>query len=209
MFRVGQDLFHFGACAMTVGSIMQWGRNAGVLVLLAACASGQAGTVAAAGTTRAIAVGASGGSKSGVGLEVTAQAIGQEFPLPTPPAPTFVALETAYETLGIALSRRDLAALTIGNDGLKMRRKLGKLELRRLFDCGGTSGMPNAETYTITASIVSTVVPRQGSGSVLTTVVDASAENPSFPGSGVRCSSTGALEEAIVNQVRAQLNGGQ
>ena len=126
--------------------------------------------------------------------------------MPVAQGPVFEALEAAFSALQIPLSRREPDRFRLGTDGLKMRRKLGALELRRLFDCGGTSGMPNSETYTITASIISAVTASGDGGSVVTTVIDASAENPSYPGSGVRCSSSGSLEDAIAKELRTRLN---
>ncbi len=178
--------------------------SAAALGLTTGCAS--APGPAGAGTAAALPVGSTGGSTRGIGLEVTARNLGQEAVVPVAQGPTFEALEATFSALQIPLSRREPERFTLGNDGLKMRRKLGALELRRLFDCGGTSGMPNSETYTITASIISAVTPSASGGSVVTTVIDASAENPSFPGSGVRCSSTGSLEDTIAKELRTRLN---
>ena len=178
--------------------------SVGSLVLATGCAtaSGPAG----AGTAAALPVGSTGGSTRGIGLEVTARNLGQEAVVPVAQGPTFEALEATFGALQIPLSRREPDRFTLGNDGLKLRRKLGAMELRRLFDCGGTSGMPNSETYTITASIISAVTASSSGGSIVTTVIEASAENPSFPGSGVRCSSTGSLEDAIAKELRTRLN---
>jgi hypothetical protein len=178
---------------------------AALLTLMAACASSSAPNTGSS-TPSAIAVGASGGSQRGVGLEVTARVDGQQVSVAADPAAVFTALEGAYEALQISLSRRDPEKRILGNDGLKMRRELGKIQLRRAFECGGTAGMPNSETYTITAGITSAVAADGTSGSTVTTVVDASAENPSFPGSGVRCSSNGTIEAAIEREMKARLN---
>ena len=177
-----------------------------VALLAAANACASAPGLAGAGTAGALPTGSTGGSSRGIGLEVTARNLGQEVVLPVAQGPTFDALEAVFAALQIPLSRREPERFTLGNDGLKMRRKLGAMELRRLFDCGGTSGMPNSETYTITASIISAVTASATGGSVVITVIDASAENPSFPGSGVRCSSTGSLEDAIAKELRTRLN---
>ncbi len=174
-------------------------------VMTVACASSP-GAVSSPGATTALPVGAAGGSRRGVGLEVTTRNDGQDITLQASPIAVFAALEASYEALLIPLSRREPDARILGNTGLKMRRQLGKIELRRAFDCGGTSGMPNAETYTLTASVVSSIAPTATDGSVVTTVVDASAENPSYPGSGVQCSSNGTIENAIANETRTRLN---
>lgn len=184
-------------------------------LVLAACASGSGGATSgtpvaapvAAPTTRSLPVGATGGSRAGIGLEVTTRVEGHTTRLYGPPDGAFSALESAYTELQIPLTRRDDATMTIGNDGLKMRRQLGRIQLRRAFDCGGTAGMPNSETYNITASIISSIT-RESEGSVIvTTVVEASAENPNYPGSGVRCSSTGTLEDAIAKTTQGRITG--
>lgn len=171
-----------------------------VAVILNACSTGPA----TPGTPSRVIPTGSAGQQRGV-LEMSVRNDGQTVSLPAPAADVFAALQGAYGELQIPLTRQDPAAFVLGNEGLKMRRKLGLFEMRKAFDCGGTSGMPNAETYQILASIVSSV---QGAGgnAVLTTVIDASAENPSYPGSGVRCSSSGTIEAAIVKSVRARLN---
>jgi hypothetical protein len=170
------------------------------------CASGGAG-MGAGGPPSAIAVGASGGSQRGVGIEMTVRNDGQQFTVAAAPDAVFDALEASYAALQIPLSRREPTTRLLGNDGLKMRRALGKIELRRAFDCGGTSGMPNAETYMLTVTIISNVMGDDAQqGATVKTVIDASAENPNYPGSGVRCSSTGSFEEAIAKEVRARLN---
>jgi len=167
---------------------------------LSSCASAPAvpGTA-----TRVLATG-SAGARAGV-LEMTVRNDGQAQAFAAPPADVYVALESSYAALRIPLTRQDAAARVLGNDGLKLRRQLGTIEMRKAFDCGGTAGMPNSETYEILASIVSSV-QGDGANSVLTTVVEASAQNPSYPGSGVRCSSAGVIESAIVRHVRARLN---
>jgi hypothetical protein len=171
---------------------------------LAACATSPASV--GSGTTRALPVGATGGSRSGVGLEVTARTDGHVTSLNAAPDPVFVAVTQAYEALEIPMTKRDAASRTVANDGLRMRRQLGRVELRRAFDCGGTAGMPNSETYQITASFTTVVTPGDGGNTaVVTTAVDASAVNASFGGSAVRCSSNGTFEEAIAKYVRTRL----
>lgn len=172
--------------------------------LVAGCATG-GGAVTQAPTT-SLATGAAGGSARGVGLEVSARVDGVETPLDAAPAAVFAALLDVYADLQIPLTRRDVVTYTLENAGMTIRRQLGKLEARRLFDCGGTSGMPNAETYTITASVQSSVTVKAGAGVTLVSVVQASAVNPNFPGSGVRCGSSGTLEETIAKRVKEHLD---
>jgi hypothetical protein len=184
-------------------------RARGVVMLaavaaLSGCASGKAPDVAAAPVT-GVPMGTGGGSR-GFGLEVTKRTDGVEASFAAAPAAVFAALEAVFAGLELPLTVRDPAKGTLGNEGYKFRRKLADLPSRRLFDCGGTSGMPNAETYTIKMSVVANVNDAGNGMSRLLTVVQASAENPNYPGSGVSCSSSGALEDRIAADLRKRLN---
>ena len=173
-----------------------------VLLALAACAP------ATTPATQSPAIAAASGSTGarGVGIELTTRVEGVDASFPVGPDEVFAAVRDAYAALSIPLSRDEPAQRTIGNDGLRARRVIGKLETRRLFDCGGTAGAPNAETYQLTVTIISSVRSDGGTGSVLTTVVDGSGINPNFASSGaVRCSSTSSLEDAIAKDVRTRL----
>jgi hypothetical protein len=174
------------------------------VVLLTACATGQAPDVAAAPVT-GVPMGTGGGTR-GLGLEVTKRTDGVEASFAAPSAKVFAALEAVLAGLELPLTMRDPAKGTIGNEGYKFRRKLADMPSRKLFDCGGSSGMPNAETYTIKMSVLSSVSDAGVGMSKVTTVVQASAENPNYPGSGVSCSSSGALEDRIVADLKVRLN---
>lgn len=173
------------------------------LTALSACAAGKTPDVAPAPVTgRAL---GSAGGRRGFGLEVTKRADGVEATYTASVSAVFTALEAAFTATEIPLTLRDPARGSIGNEGYKFRRKLADLPSRRLFDCGGTSGMPNAETYTITMSVLSNVSDAGGGTVKLVTVVQASAENPNYPGSGVACASTGVLEDRLAAAVRNRL----
>jgi hypothetical protein len=173
-------------------------------LFLSACQAGKAPDVAPAPVS-SVPVGTGGGTR-GFGLEVTKRTDGVETTLAASPSAVFTALEAAYAVLAVPLTIREATKGTIGNEGYKFRRKLGDMPSRKLFDCGGTSGMPNAETYTIKMSVLSNVMDAGNGSAKLVTVVQASAENPNYPGSGVSCSSTGALEARIVSELRTRLN---
>ena len=115
-----------------------------------------------------------------------------------PPDKAFAALGAAYAALGIPISKRDTAARRMGNEALRARRKVGDLLMIKVVDCGGDSGMPNAETYTVTLSVFSQVTPNDAGGSLLETVIEGAAKNPlTNAANAVRCSSVGGLEARI------------
>ncbi len=119
-----------------------------------------------------------------------------------PPDKAFTALEAAYGALGIPISQRDAGTRRLGNEALRVRRKVADLLMTKVVDCGGDSGMPNAETYTVTLSLFSQVTPNDAGGSVLQTVIEGAAKNPlTNAANAVRCSSVGGLEARIQSLV--------
>lgn len=122
-----------------------------------------------------------------------------------PPEKTFQALEAAYAALGIPLTTRDVAIRKLGNESFRVRRRVGDVAMTKVFDCGGDMGMPNAETYQVTMSVLSVVKPNDAGGSILQTVVEGQAKNPLTNAANlVRCTSQGALEARIEALVRGR-----
>ncbi len=122
--------------------------------------------------------------------------------LDMPPAKAFETLEAAYVALGIPVSMRDPATRKIGNEALRVRRKVADMLMTKVVDCGGEAGMPNAESYTVTLTVVSQITASDAGGSVVQTVVEGSAKNPlTNAANAVRCSSVGGLEARIASIV--------
>ncbi len=184
-------------------------RTLGTVVVLVAgpltsCTAAKSSDVAAAPVI-GVPMGTGGGTR-GRGLEITKRVDGVESSFAAPTAKVFAALEAVLAALELPLTVKDPQSGSIGNEGHKFRRKLADLPSRRLFDCGGSSGMPNSETYAIKMSALMTVVDAGGGMTKVITVVQASAENPNFPGSGVSCSSSGVLEARIAADLKTRLN---
>src|SRR5690606_40865365 len=59
-----------------------------------------------------------------------------------------------YESLGIPITRVDATSHIIGNEGLKVRRRLGDAPLTRYLDCGSGQGGPNADTYEVHLAVL-------------------------------------------------------
>jgi hypothetical protein len=183
----------------TVGTVLVF-----VAGPLTACTTAKSPDVAAAPVI-GVPMGTGGGTR-GRGLEVTKRVDGVEASFAAPTDKVFAALEAVLAALELPLTVRDPQSGSIGNEGHKFRRKLGDMPSRRLFDCGGTSGMPNSETYTIKMSALVNVRDAGGGMTKVITVVQASAENPNYPGSGVSCSSSGVLEARIAADLKTRLN---
>ncbi|WP_396205825.1 hypothetical protein [Gemmatimonas sp.] len=126
-----------------------------------------------------------------------------------PPERAFQALSAAYAALNIPVTDINQQARTIGNSAFRTRRRVGDVPTLRALDCGGDSGMPNAETYQLTLTIQSKVVPSDAGGSVILTTLEGTGRNPTTAASNeVRCASLGALEKRIGELVRKTLTGG-
>lgn len=121
---------------------------------------------------------------------------------------TWAALQSVYASLEIPLAMRDETKKMLGNNGFRTRRKVGPVPMYRALDCGGESGMPNAETYDINMDISSMVLPATDGTARLQTLVQATAQRATGNNPNpVRCTSMGALEERIGEMVQKIIAG--
>lgn len=182
------------------------------LLLASACASGGAAGGAKASTEMggqsvqtAVLANAGGAAR---GMNMVAITDVSRTLVAAPPERTFQALSAAYATLNIPVTDINQQARTLGNSALRARRRVGDVPTMRAFDCGGDSGMPNAETYQLTLIIQSKVIPSDAGGSVVLTTVEGTGRNPTTAASSdVRCASLGVLEKRIGELVRKTLTG--
>lgn len=188
--------------------------SAGTLVALAACASSGARPAGAAEDLEgsrvqtAILQNASGGA---VGVNMVANTSVNRVVVPAAPDAAFQALSGAYGRLNITVTDLNQAARTLGNPTFKARRRIGDVATMRALDCGGDTGMPNAETYQLTLSIRSRVIAGEVPGtSVVESTVEGTGRSPTTAASSdVRCSSLGALEKRIGDLVKEILAAGK
>jgi hypothetical protein len=181
-----------------------------IVVAVSACASAGAGssdpqlTAGPAMTTQTL-VGAGGGAAA-VNLVNEASAVGTNITGSVDA--TWAALESVYASLEIPLSMRDADKKELGNTAFRTRRRVGSVPMIRALDCGGESGMPNAETYDITLDVRSLVTPTSDGNARLQTLVQASAQRATGNNSNpMRCSSLGGLEKKIADMVQKIVAG--
>lgn len=118
-------------------------------------------------------------------------------PIPASADKVFSILPEIYGELGIDPGTVDQKQRVFGNRVVKIRRELGRVRLSRYIDCGSQAGIPTSETYNITLSILTQVVPDQGNVSTIRTQVEGSAYPEGVSGHTVRCETTGQLERRI------------
>ncbi len=115
-------------------------------------------------------------------------------------------LPGVYAALGIPLSMNDNVRKTLGNTGWRVRRQIGRVSARNYLDCGSSGTLENAETYQLTLSITTTVLPNSKGGSIISTALTGSGKNPVTSSSAeVRCASKGDLEMRIRDDVQKAL----
>lgn len=122
------------------------------------------------------------------------------------PAQAFAVLPQVYTELGIPISINNAQTRSVGNTGWRTRRSVGKVPMHRYLDCGSSGTIQNAETYSIHMSIVTTILPNEGGGSIVSTAITATGKNPVTSSSAeVRCASKGDLEIRIRDMVQKRI----
>lgn len=168
------------------------------LVLLPACASSSSSTPKGP-ATQTINAGAAGS------MTMAASASADVVRMPYAADAVWRILPSVFDSVGITVTSIDQAGKTIGNPGFKIRQRLGKAPLSRYLDCGNTQIGPNADSYDVMLSVMSTVTPDGTAGAKLTTFVDAQAKPVTYSQAYSRCSSKGGIELRISDLVKARL----
>lgn len=115
-------------------------------------------------------------------------------------------IPAVYADLAIPLTVKDDTRKMIGNEGWRTRRQIGRVPMQRYLECGRSGGIENAETYTISMTIITTVSANPDGGSTVATLVTATGRNPITSSTQeVRCASTGDLEIRIRDMVQQRV----
>lgn len=169
-----------------------------LLVLVSACASSHAAPTARPSTQTVASAGNSAISMSvAPNVDVTHLAWSADA--------VWRILPSVFDSVGIPVVTIDQARKTIGNSGWKTRARLGKAPLSRYLDCGNTQIGPNADSYDVLLSVLTTVTPEGANGAAITTIVEAQAKPVTYNQAYSRCSSKGGIEIRIAELVKARL----
>lgn len=123
------------------------------------------------------------------------------------PDEAWAVLPAVFQELAIPLTLNDPRSKSIGNTGWRTRRSIGRVPAQRYLDCGSSGTLENAETYQLTLSIVTRVLPNPNGGSVVSTALSGTGRNPLTSSSAdVRCASKGDLELRIRDMVQKAIN---
>lgn len=127
--------------------------------------------------------------------------------LPAPRAAVWQLLPLAFDSVGIQLSIIDPKKYVIGNEGFKIRAKLGQERLSSYFECGTTQVGPNADSYEVYMTVLADVQPvRQDTTRTRVTVnITAAAKPLMYSQDYSRCTSKTMLERRILDALTATL----
>jgi hypothetical protein len=169
-----------------------------VVVAGAACASAagptqRTETVYIPGATGAMSVTGENGSVS-VTLAAPLQSVWRLVPM-------------AFDSAGVPLSLIDPKTHAIGNEGFKVRQKLGKERLSTYFECGTTQVGPNADSYELFITVMSHLQPVKGDTTKtrMTVQVTGAAKPLQFAQDYSRCTSKTMLERRMLDVVSGAL----
>lgn len=113
-------------------------------------------------------------------------------------------LPAVFAQLGIETTRVDSGEAVIGNPGYRARRIEGQ-RMSRYLDCGRSFGRDYADQYAVTLGVLVQLAPAADGGTIVRTVVDAYARDPSQNGSPVHCITWGSLERRVGDLVAEKL----
>lgn len=171
------------------------------MIPLAACASSSSSTGGGAARPASQTIGS-----ADVGSITIANSSSADVShLPFTPDAVWRILPSVFDSIGVPLTTIDQGRKQIGNAGYKIRNRLGKVSLSRYLDCGNTQIGPNADSYDVFLSVLTTVNAEGASGSTITTSVDAQSRPITYNQAYSRCSSKGGIEIRIAELVKARL----
>jgi hypothetical protein len=175
--------------------------SAVTLVALSGCASSGTSSVARTSVETTRVATTTGTTSVTTTSTVTPGLVTLAFPVDV----VWRALPIAYDSIGIPIGKIDTLSRVVGNDGYKLRRKLGGVPLTRYLDCGQAQGFKSAETYEINLSVLTQLRPTGAGQTTAATVVQASAKPVNFAGEYSACSSTGELEQRVADALSREV----
>jgi len=151
-------------------------------------------------------------SRSMVGLAAWKQtfpieSVALPFTIDAPAAKAYAAVKVAYEDLNLTIDKDDPTAGLVGIQLVKGQTAFAGFRMPRLFDCGDAAvGGPNAGTYRLSIVFLTLVDKVDDAHTKLRIGLVASAVQPAGSRTeAVRCSSTGVLEQKLVDLTNAHV----
>ena len=171
-----------------------------LLAFAGACATTSSGKPVATETTSssattALVVGSSSMGTMNIGTTNTYTAVSVDVPIS--PDSAFQVLSRAYTMLEIPVAPVSTKR-AVGNDEIKIRRRIAGMPMQNVLDCGDKMGLPNAETWDIHMNLLSYVQANPAGGSQIFTRIQAMGNPTDLSNRDLTpCSTKGELEKKI------------
>lgn len=134
--------------------------------------------------------------------------VGEESFVPVPLDTAYDAMTMAYKSLGVDIMTSDPAQHVLGNRHIVVMRTWLGSRLSTFFNCGNDPaiGTPRADSYQLIISVVSTLSPKDGQNTRVTTLASATATDLATSASAVYCPSTGKIERSLLKAAGFEQN---
>jgi len=172
-----------------------------LLVFGTACASAKTGgsETTVAPSTTSLVVGSSAIGTMNIGTTNTYTAIATSVSVS--PDSAFQVLSRVYAMLQIPVAPVAVKR-AVGNDEIKIRRRIAGIPMQNVLDCGDKMGLPNAETWDIHMNLLSYVEAAPGGGARILTRIQALGNPTDISNRDLTpCSTKGELEKKISDMV--------
>ena len=171
-----------------------------LLVLGTACASAKpGGSETTVAPSTASLVSANGAATMHFGMTNTYEAMA---------TPVTVSADSAYQVLTRVYAMLEIpvapvgAKRAIGNDEIRIRRRIAGIPMQNVLDCGDKMGLPNAETWDIHMNLLSYVEALPDGKAQVLTRIQAQGNATDISNRGLTpCSTKGELEKKIGDMV--------
>ena len=114
------------------------------------------------------------------------------------------ALPAVFDSLEVPVGRVDSVAHRFGNEGIRIRKRIGGVAVSRYFDCGTTQIGPNADTYDVMLVLLTTLQTGPASTTTVTITAEASARPIARSQPYAPCTSHATLDVRLVEILKRQ-----
>ncbi|HEX5438173.1 MAG TPA: hypothetical protein VFW98_13535 [Gemmatimonadaceae bacterium] len=114
-------------------------------------------------------------------------------------------LRATYSDLNMPTNAMDAASHTIGTGPTVAHGSFAGAHLSALIDCGYSMNGNKADLYTVRLNVRTQVVPNAGGGTIVKTLIEATAHDEGSSTDPVACSTTGRLGQRIAKTLAARL----
>jgi hypothetical protein len=130
-----------------------------------------------------------------------------ERTFPMPPAKVAAAVRLAYGNIGVPISIDDATGKRIGNADFYRSRTFAGKAMTTLVSCGSSMTGPNAASFRIYMSLITTIEPDGRGGSTVGLLFESTARDVVGGASNDRisCGTSGALEQLMFEKFRSYL----